>query len=415
MRFYFPDSQDQIDPRFDLLREEHPPHHVRQRDDRYAHESLSRRAYDGMLVSKAMVDGVSGSSGRYTVPQRHRLYRQGVHRFFRLDRVTGPPLVTLGDNGAFTYVDEPEPPITPDDAIDFYEGCGFDAGISPDHVVLAFQSELEPSLPGTAEVDPVWKERQQITIDMAAAFMARHKARGCTFEPVAAAQGWSASSMAQSVAAVQQMGYRRVALGGMVPLKNPQVLEVLQAVDDVRLPETQLHLLGLTRVEHVHDFAGFGVTSFDSTSPFFRAFKDDTDNYFTAERRYTAIRIPPVDGNAKVKRAIKSGKIDHDTAHRAEQRCLELVRSFDRGEAKVAEVLEALEAYHEMFDGRVRTDRYTETLEARPWESCTCGICDDVGIEVILFRGTERNKRRGFHNVAVFAQQLRDNLQEGQQ
>ena len=221
--------------------------------------------------------------------------------------------------------------------------------------------------------------------------------------------------MAQSVAAVQQMGNRRVALGGMVPLKNPQVLEVLQAVDDVRLPETQLHLLGLTRVEHVHDFAGFGVTSFDSTSPFFRAFKDDTDNYFTAERRYTAIRIPPVDGNAKVKRAIKSGKIDHDTAHRAEQRCLELVRSFDRGEAKVAEVLEALEAYHEMFDGRVRTDRYTETLEARPWESCTCGICDDVGIEVILFRGTERNKRRGFHNVAVFAQQLRDNLQEGQQ
>lgn len=413
MRFYFPDSQDQVDPAFDMHREEHPPFHVRQRDDRYAHEVLTVRPYDGMLISKAMVDGVGQQNGRYTVPQRHRLYRQGARRFFRLEAVDGPPLQTLGDCGAFTYVDEPEPPVTADEVIDFYEGCGFDAGISVDHVILGFRSEAQASLKGTDDVDPAWKERQRITLELAAEFRRRHGERRCGFEAVGAAQGWSPSSMADCVAELQRIGYRRVALGGMVPLKNAQVLEVLRAVHDVRLPETQLHLLGLTRVEHLHDFARYGVTSFDSTSPFYRAFKDDTDNYFTRERRYTAIRIPPVDGNAKVKRAIKSGVIEHDIAHAAEQRCLDLVRAYGHRGAPVDDVLDALEAYHQLFDQRVRTDPYRQTLEARPWETCRCGICGDVGIDVVLFRGTERNKRRGFHNVAVFAEQLRTKVQEG--
>jgi hypothetical protein len=30
----------------------------------------------------------------------------------------------------------------------------------------------------------------------------------------------------------------------------------------------------------------------------------------------------------------------------------------------------------------------------------------DVGIEVAMFRGSERNKRRGFHNMHVFAKRL---------
>ena len=40
MRFYFPDSQDQIDPSFDFETEERSPFRIRQRDDLYAHEVL---------------------------------------------------------------------------------------------------------------------------------------------------------------------------------------------------------------------------------------------------------------------------------------------------------------------------------------------------------------------------------------
>jgi hypothetical protein len=47
-----------------------------------------------------------------------------------------------------------------------------------------------------------------------------------------------------------------------------------------------------------------------------------------------------------------------------------------------------------------RTGDYRRTLEERPWRSCTCGICRQVGIQAVIFRGTERNKRRGFHNLA---------------
>ena len=57
MRFYFPDSQDQIDPSFDFDTEERSPFRIRQRDDLYAHEVLTPVPYSGMLVSKAIVDG----------------------------------------------------------------------------------------------------------------------------------------------------------------------------------------------------------------------------------------------------------------------------------------------------------------------------------------------------------------------
>jgi hypothetical protein len=400
MDFFFPDSQDQIDPRFDFVDEDHPPFHVRQRDDQYAHEALDHPGFDGVLVSKGIVDGVGGASGRYTVAQRHRMYRIGVRCFFRLPS----GMKTLGDCGAFSYVDEDEPPVTPDDAIDFYEGCQFDAGISVDHVILAYRAEVQPSL---LDEDDLWRRRQQITLEYAAEFLKRHRARSCRFEPVGAAQGWSPSSYASSVEQLQRMGYSRIALGGMVPLKTHQILEVLTAVSDVRDPATRLHLLGVTRTEQLSEFRTFGVTSFDSTSSFRQAFMDDRDNYHWPGQHYTAVRVPPVGGNAKLKRRIRSGEVDQDRALLLEAACLQQLRALDRGHSDdIDAALEVLADYHALFDQRDRVDVYRRLLEDQPWKQCTCGICAKAGIEVAIFRGTERNKRRGFHNVAVFAELL---------
>ena len=33
-------------------------------------------------------------------------------------------------------------------------------------------------------------------------------------------------------------------------------------------------------------------------------------------------------------------------------------------------------------------------------------MCREAGIHAIVFRGSERNKRRGFHNLHVFAQRF---------
>src|SRR3954451_11438027 len=165
MRFYFPDSQDQIDPSFDFESEERSPYRIRQRDDLYAHEVLDPVPYSGMLISKAMVDGVDGGAGRYSAQQRQRLYRVGIREFFRLDSAPGPRLETIGDCGAFTYVREEEPLYSVDDVIDFYEGCGFDAGISLDHVILGFELDapLSPDF-----VPAEWTRRRSLTLTLAA-------------------------------------------------------------------------------------------------------------------------------------------------------------------------------------------------------------------------------------------------------
>ena len=113
MKFFFPDSQDLVDPSFDFEKETRSDQRLRHRDDLYAHEVFSEPAYDGVLVSKASVDGKAGESGRYTLAQRHRLLRVGVRDFFRLN---GRPLETMGDCGAFSYVKEEYPPVTVEEA-----------------------------------------------------------------------------------------------------------------------------------------------------------------------------------------------------------------------------------------------------------------------------------------------------------
>lgn len=407
MRFFFPDSQDQIDPTFDFSSEERLPFRVRQRDDRYAHEVLATVPFDGILVSKTIVDGTRHAAGKYTAAQRQRLYRDGVHRFFRLD-AGGAPLVSMGDCGAFSYVREEEPPYTPDDVIDFYDECGFDLGLSVDHVILGFDPTADER---DDETVGQWRYRQRLTLELAAEFLAAARRRKSGFTRLGVAQGWSPASYAAAVSALQQMGYRRIALGGMVPLKTAEVIASLRAIDTVRHRDTQLHLLGITRCESVDHFAALGVTSFDSTSPFRQSFKDDRDNYYALDRTYTALRVPQVDGNPKLKARIRAGDVRQEEAMELEQRCLRLLRAFDAGDATLRPVLDALRAYEALYDGkRDRSVAYEETLTDRPWQRCPCGVCGPAGVEVAIFRGAERNKRRGFHNLYVFSQRLQREL-----
>src|SRR4051794_34954411 len=141
------------------------PFHVRQRDDLYAHEIHDAPPYDGMLVSKTMVDGYAGS-GRYTAAQRHRLHRLGIRKFFRL----APNMEVIGDCGGFSYVNEHEPPVSVSEVIDFYEGIGVDEGISVDHVILGYRREYDDG----GDVPEEWLERQAITLELAGDFFAEH-------------------------------------------------------------------------------------------------------------------------------------------------------------------------------------------------------------------------------------------------
>jgi hypothetical protein len=404
VKFFFPDSQDQVDPYFDMVSEEHPVHRIRQRDDRYAHEVLTERPFDGLLLTKPIIDGAAGGRGaHYSVGARQRLYREGVREFFRLDPMHSD-VMTMGDCGAFTYAAERDVPYKVDEVIDFYHGCGFDRGVAPDHIIFGFHR------PGDGPDDATLREyrrRARITRDNAVLFLERHARRGCTFEPMAAAHGWDAESYAAAVADLVAIGYTRIALGGMVPLRTGDILDSLRAVSRELKADTELHLLGVTRVNEMHLFMEHGVTSFDSTSPFFQAFKDADDNYYRGDDTYMAIRIPQVDGNAAMKKAISSGRVDQEVALSLESRALDAVRRYARRRLSLSATLEAIMAYEGLSPDRGdRSDAYRRTLADRPWEDCSCGVCTEVGVEVVLFRGSERNKRRGFHNLAVFRSRM---------
>ena len=84
--------------------------------------------------------------------------------------------------------------------------------------------------------------------------------------------------------------------------------------------------------------------------------------------------------------------------------CLEAIRRFDQGQIAVEETLDVIEEYDQLItpDRRDTRPLLRATLEDAPWKSCPCDICREDGVDVIIFRGNNRNRRRGFHNVFVF-------------
>lgn len=409
MKYFLPDSQDLVDPNFDFEKETRSPDRVRHRDDRYAHEVFAARVFDGFLVSKGIVDA-SGGAARYTAPQRRRFDREGVKRFFRaVPRHSWGQLRFMGDCGAFTYVKEEAPPFTVEEVIDFYSRGRFDLGVSVDHIILDYNLDWDRRPSGKPAVPPEVAARQRLTLHLARKFW--KLADGERFKPVGVAQGWSPKSYARAVKTLQDIGYDYIAIGGVVPLKTEKLVQVLETVNAIRKAKTKLHLLGVTRLDRVADFRRFGVASFDSTSPLRRAWLDNKVNYFTLESSYSALRVPQVDGNVRLQKRIRAGEVKQAHAFKAEKKCLKYLSEFDAGKRKEQSVLQALLDYEQIHDpGGDRSEKYREVLAARPWKDCSCEVCTALGHHVILFRGAERNRRRGFHNVHVFYQQLKQAL-----
>ncbi len=403
MKYFLPDSQDLVDPSFDFTTERRGVGRVRDRDDQYAHEVFADRAYDGVLVSKAIVDGTGGAGqARYTQLQRARLAREGVRRSFRAEEHRWGRLSFMGDCGAFSYIKQAAPPYTVDEVIEFYARGGFDLGISVDHIIPEYRPEWE-----LGGVPVAIRDRQALTLALAAGFHRTVTRGGLRFVPVGVAQGWSPQSYAYAVDALQKIGFRYIALGGVVAMKTADILRCLEAIQALRRVDTRIHLLGVTRPAGLARFAQLGVASFDSTSPLRQAFMADRGNYHTLEHAYSAIRVPQVQGNVRLGRRIRAGEVDEADARAGERRCLRRLAEYDAGACSLAVVLAALVAYGRIHDPGVnREAAYREVLEVVPWRACGCEVCRRLGHHVVVFRGAERNRRRGFHNVWVFYRRL---------
>lgn len=415
MNFIFADSLDYVDPAFDFVADRSTADRQPYWDDAYPHEILGYAPYDGVLVSRGIV-GDYRIKGKYTASQARRFGLVGARKFLRLDKPEFANLKIFGDCGAFTYVQEDRPPYTPAEMAEFYEECGFTHGCSVDHIIFDFDSTVAGMAGGSQGA----RARFDITLENADGFLREARAMGADFTPLGVVQGWSPGSMAEAARRLVSMGYDYLAIGGMVPLKSPEIKLCLDAIRGAVPSSTRLHILGFAKAEDIDSFHSFDITSFDTTSPLIRAFKDAKQNYYLPGdglglRYYTAIRVPQAIENPKLQRAVKKGTFRAEDLVSMEEQALGSLRAFDRGEACLEDTLRHVIVYSAAFvEERPYEDckgsnallkleqRYRTTLSEKPWNQCSCQICRNASIEVVIFRGSNRNKRRGIHNLSVY-------------
>jgi hypothetical protein len=414
-RFFLPESDDRVDPSFDFLYDSYGSNRtVGLDDDVYAHEIFPAKTCDGILVTRS---GVGANRAKLVMEAG------GIHQFLRVAADT--PIIA--DCGAFQYRSAEVPPYSCEETCEFYEDLGFNYGISLDHMVLDFDPAYDADHSLFQKIPTAEMERRfRLTLDNAKEMHRIHKRRSFRFNLIGAVQGWSPQSYHDGVRKLAEAGLQYLALGGLARAGDEQIRMVLDAIRSTVVERgVQLHILGVARLSLLPDYARTNVVSCDSASTILQAFKSNTDNYHTRDKNYTAVRIPPATGDLspKVRKLLaktveKQGKVASNTLHsrliQFEAKALADLRAYSRHEIPLDEAMESLIAYEDEFgDDKRYYPRFEETLRDRPWEHCPCAICKEIGIEVIILRGNNRNRRRGFHNTYVFYErfmELRNSL-----
>jgi hypothetical protein len=413
MQFFLPESDDLVDRHFDFLADRYGCGKST-RHDVYAHQLLGGLPCDGVLVSRSTVDEKKLAEIANV---------GGIHQFLSIP-ISIP---VISDSGAFQYVGLERPPYSPVDTCEFYAKIGVNYGVTLDHVIVEFDPDFDSESALLAREVPVEaRRRMDITISGAEEMWAIHQRGGYRYELIGAAQGWSPKSYRSCVERLAAIGYRYIAIGGLARASDKDIRLVLAELVRGGLHRiAQFHLFGVARLSLMDDYLAAGVVSCDSASTIFQAFKSDKENYHSPAKNYTAVRIPSTAGgqhrSPKVRKILKPWleNGDEDDAEkelkriaaqkvlerlsRLEQEALARVRSYARREIDLTEAMKALVAYDDEFgESRKAYRDFEETLRDRPWESCPCAICREIGVEVVILRGNDRNRRRGFHNTWVF-------------
>jgi hypothetical protein len=402
LSYFLPDWDDLLDPDFDFRRDEFSGS---KGDRQERHCSLLMRPdriADGILVSLAQTRSAKGPLKYVGGIDARTLRPLNLRAHYGLD----DDQVLFGDCGAFSYVHDDQPPITTDYAATLYDLYGFDLGASIDHIPV-----MERVVGGRSVrlTEKERRERVRLTVENAAAFIMASKKRNACYEPVGTIQGLEPKDYARNAVLYAELGYRRIALGGLVPLPDDVIREIVhQTTAALRnIPEPpKIHLFGVFRPKLQDQFRELGIASFDSATYFRKAWLRSGQNYLAASGQwYAAIRVPMTsDGRTRVQ-LLQSGKTLEEL-QLLESAALSALHGFGDGIVSLPEALDAIEAYDRCYvrsseDMSTLRHQYARTLGDRPWEKCTCSVCRTIGIDVLIFRGSNRNKRRGAHNTSM--------------
>jgi hypothetical protein len=406
--YFFPDWDDYVTEPF--VHETATEEATAVAEKKYAHEIFGAEdtPYDGMLVSLAQIYIGKGTLSRLNPD---KATRGDLRKQMKLPK----RLLLFGDCGAFSYVFEDKPPFSPEEAASLYDRFGFDVGASVDHIPLTeiVTDGEDGDLVRKTLTEDERRRRMRLTTCNAEAFLATCRQRQYRFVPLGVIQGIDVGSYVNCVHAYIDMGYRHIALGGLVPKGDSEILEICCAVRAAIQSRTRaekenvwLHLFGILRPKIQSSFRLLGVSSFDSASYLRKAWLRSDQNYLSPDgkRWYSAIRVP-ISSSKRLREAADQKGIEADHLLEMEQRCLTALTDFDGTKKAHREVVEAVNKYGPLLERRGEDNHFIEkhnaVLTDRPWEKCRCPVCRDLGIEVVVFRGTGRNKRRGFHNTWV--------------
>ncbi|UCF80384.1 MAG: hypothetical protein JSV08_07695 [Acidobacteriota bacterium] len=376
----------------------------------YAHEACGNRSpFNGILLSLSHIHVGKGALHRLT---------DGLDGRVRLRRRLRIPsdILLLGDCGAFSFVGEAKPPFTPERAAELYHKFGFDMGVSVDHIPLPEISIRHDD--GTVHKKTLSKSaryaRMRLTRDNAEKFLRVCKRRHYGFTPIGVIQGIGTRSYVERVHDYLDMGYEHIALGGLVPRTDDDILEILCAVRKALQTRTRtrrenvwLHLFGILRPKLQPIFRELGVSSFDSASYFRKAWLRSDQNYLAPDggRWYGTIRVP-ISTSKRMRLVADTDGLSEEALATMERRCLDAIKACDKKPSAKTLVTKSINQYGPLLDRKYEdnhfADKHTQLLKDRPWQKCSCPFCRTAGIHVVVFRGANRNKRRWLHNTWVF-------------
>lgn len=405
IKYFLPDWEDRLDPSYNFDTDQFSDSHKKNptTNDVHAHDLLTPHPYDGILFSLA------NFIKKKSLPDLKNPKIRGYSNIKQYLKLNGD-LQVMGDCGAFSYINEnvpPQPFFSVENVANFYNSLNFDYGVSVDHIVTDM---IQKNVDGEKVKIILSKEdkekRIKITLNNAVKFLKYHRKQKFDFKPIGVAQGLSPKSYKKSVEKLIDYGYEYIALGGLVQKDTSEILDILKEIQS-KTGNVDIHLFGISRPEAMKQFKEFGVTSFDSASYFRKAFLESNKNYFTKTGKwYSAIRIP-YSSNKILNENARLLNITQDELERMEKKAMSALVKYDQGKLTLDGTLKSLIEYDKILlrrQEKIETiqERYRMTLEDRPWRECECDICKKLGIHVIIFRGTNRNKRRGFHNIWTF-------------
>ncbi|RYE68098.1 MAG: hypothetical protein EOP17_07060, partial [Rhizobiaceae bacterium] len=108
IKYFIPEWDDLVDPAYDFLNDIHSGGKGSWHNQVYAHEMYENPNYDGILISRVVVDG--------NKRRRELMETLGVHGSLRVPQ----NFKVMGDCGAFGYLNEEVPPYSTQDVLDYY-------------------------------------------------------------------------------------------------------------------------------------------------------------------------------------------------------------------------------------------------------------------------------------------------------